>query len=119
MRGQGRVFRPKVRGEETRIWWLDYSTRGQRYRESSETESKKEAQRLLRERIGGRETGKIVGRPDRVVLAQYAKGEDGQEKLVGGLRALVERQYVLDGRRSLWRISLAFDHLVAYFGLEH
>src|SRR5437016_3870849 len=44
MRGQGRVFRPKVRGEHTKVWWLDYSVRGERHRESSETTSKKAAQ---------------------------------------------------------------------------
>ncbi len=29
MRGQGRVYQPKVRGRKTSIWWLDYSQHGQ------------------------------------------------------------------------------------------
>src|SRR2546425_8965415 len=28
MRGQGRVYRPRVRGEPTAVWWLDYSVNG-------------------------------------------------------------------------------------------
>ncbi len=99
-RGLGRVFRPIVRGRPTVIWWLDYSVRGVRHRESSDMTNKKEAQRLLRERLGNRETGKLVGRPDRVVLAEYANGDGGTKKLVGGLRALAEKQYDIDGRRS-------------------
>jgi integrase len=104
MRGQGRVFRPKVRGAETRVWWLDYSVRGERFRESSETTSRKGAQRPLRQRLDGRETGKLTGAPDRVLFPQ--------------LRELVERQYALDGRRSVWRITLAFDHLETFFGTD-
>src|SRR5438046_10739061 len=57
MRGQGRVVRPivKSRGASprvTRVWWLDYSINGRRFRESSGTRSKREALRVLRERIG-------------------------------------------------------------------
>ena len=117
-RGQGRVYRPKVDGCETAVWWLDYSVRGKRHRESSGTTNKADAQRLLRERIGSREAGKLVGRPDRVTLAEYAKGEDGKDKLVGGLRALVERQYALDGRKSVARVKDAFGHLENFFGAE-
>ena len=104
MKGQGRVFRPKVRGKETAYWWLDYGVRGQRFREPTRTESKQEAQRLLRQRLAAREAGKLVGSPDRVQFAQ--------------LHGLVERQYGLDGRRSVWRITLAFKHLAGFFGSD-
>lgn len=115
-RGLGRVFRPTVRGRQTVVWWLDYSVRGKRHRESSGTMSKTEAQRLLRERIGNREAGKLVGRPDRVVLAEYAKADDGTDKLIGGLRALAEKQYDIDGRRSKERVVQYWDHLEGFFG---
>ena len=118
MRGQGRVFRPRVRGKETAVWWLDYGVRGERHRESAHTTKKTDAQRLLRQRLDARETGKLVGRPDRMMFAEYEKGEDGKDKLVGGLRALVETQYQLDGRRSLWRIKLALNHLETFFGAD-
>src|SRR5882672_12319382 len=110
MRGQGRVFRPKWRDAKTGamrradVWWLDYSLRGKRFRESARTTSKRDAQRLLRKRMGDREDGKLVGHPDRVTLAD--------------LRALVERQYVLDGRRSLARAKRSLDHLARIIGIE-
>ncbi|HEY2805332.1 MAG TPA: site-specific integrase [Gemmatimonadales bacterium] len=97
MRGSGRVFKPKARGRETRLWWLDYSLHGQRHREPAGTASKSEAQRLLREKMAARESGKLLGRPERVTFSQ--------------LRATAERQYVLDGRRSLDRLQDAFAHL--------
>lgn len=103
-RGQGRLFRPKVKGQESAVWWLDYTTGGQRHRESSGTKSKQEAQRLLRQKFVDREAGKVVGRPDRVTLHQ--------------LRELAERQYDLDGRRSAIRLKSAFNHLETRFGAE-
>lgn len=118
MRGQGRVFRPTYGGLESRVWWLDYSVRGKRYRESSETKSKTAAQRMLRDRIGKREAGKLVGRPDRVRLAEYEQGDDGRDKLAGGLRALAEKQYDIDGRRSKDRVVQCWNHLEKFFGAE-
>src|SRR5439155_22132262 len=52
-RGQGRCFKPVVRGAPCSVYWLDYSIRGERHRESSGTTVMKEALDLLRERIGG------------------------------------------------------------------
>ena len=115
-RGLGRVFRPIVRGRPTVVWWLDYGVRGVRYRESSGTTNKADAQRVLRERIRNREAGMLIGRPDRVVLAEYAKSDDGTKKLVGGLRALAEKQYDIDGRRSKDRLVQYWDHLERFFG---
>jgi hypothetical protein len=117
-KGQGRVFRPKVRGRETAVWWLDYSVGGRRQRESSGTTSKTNAQRLLRERIGNREAGKRVGRADRVKLAEYAKGDDGNNTLVGGLRARAETQYDINGLRSKERVVQCCNHLEGFFGRE-
>jgi integrase len=99
------------------VWWLDYGVRGARHRESSGLTSKADAQRLLRERIRNREAGKLVGRPDRVVLAEYSTGENGRQ-LVGGLRGLAEKQYDIDGRRSKERVVQYWDHLEAFFGAE-
>lgn len=59
MKGQGRVFRPKVRGEETAVWWLDYSVNGRRYREASGTMVKAEALAM----IPGRKEDRKIGRP--------------------------------------------------------
>ncbi len=114
--GQGRVFRPVVRGAETQVWWLDFSLHGQRHRESSGTTVKKDAQRMLRLRIGDRETGKIIGRPDRFFLAEYAKGEDGTETLSGGLRWLHEVSFDLAGLRSKERIQQCWNQIEKFFG---
>ncbi len=108
MRGQGRVFRPTWtehgHRRTAKTWRLDYSIGGTRYRESANTTSRREALRLLRERLSGREAGKLVGSPEKVTLA--------------ALRALVERQYVLDGRRSLGRVQRSLDHLGRVLGPE-
>ncbi len=63
MRGQGRVYRPKVRGEPTAVWWLDYSVNGRRYRESSGKTTKTEAGALLPQRIEDRKVGRAVQAP--------------------------------------------------------
>lgn len=110
MRGQGRVFQPTYRDEKTgakrsvEVWWLDYTVGGKRHREPTEAASKREAQQILRQRIGERKAGKVTGRPDKVTFAQ--------------MRELVERQYALDERRSLDRVKAAFAHLEEFFGKE-
>ena len=104
MRGQGRVYRPKVKGRVCEVWWLDYSVRGERHRESSETTSKREALAMLRDRIGKRTDGTLAGRPERVTLAD----------LKGGLK----RHYLLEGNDSWTRAEQAFAHLEAFFGEE-
>lgn len=104
MRGQGRIFRPKVKGRETNVWWLDYSTRGKRHRESSGTTSKRAALEVLRVRIGKRNDGTLSGRPERVTLAD----------LKGGL----QRNYIAAGNVSWGRAAQAFAHLEAHFGAD-
>src|SRR3989442_5987626 len=108
-RGQGRVFRPTYRDaggvlRHADTWWLDYTVGGKRHREPTKAATTKEAQDELRKRIGDRQAGKIVGRPDRVTLKQ--------------LHELVERQYALDGRKSVARVKEAFAHLEGFFGEE-
>lgn len=104
MRGLGRVYRPKVRGRQTAVWWLDYSVHRDRHRESSGTTSKSEAQRVLRQRLSEREAGKVVGRPDRVTFREIRQG--------------LERHYELAGNRSLRRAQQALDHLERFLGAE-
>ncbi len=84
--GQGRVYRPVIHGRKSPVWWLDFYVRGERHRESSGERRKKAAQRVLRDRAAGRESGKIIGRPDRVTLHD--------------LRELVRTDYELNGLRS-------------------
>jgi len=84
------------------MWWLDYSVDGRRYRESAHTRNKREAFDMLRQRIGDRKSGKVVGRPDRGTLAD--------------LRAGLERHYQREDNRSLRRARQALHHLEQFFG---
>jgi integrase len=104
MRGQGRIFRPKVRGRVTSVWWLDYSIGGERFRESSGTTGKRAALKKLREKITSREEGKVIGRPERVTLQTLREG--------------LERHYQRDGNRSLVRAKQALVHLEQFLGAE-
>ena len=104
MRGQGRVYRPRVRGREIATWWLDYSIGGKRHREPANTKVRSDALEVLRQRIGDRKSGKVIGRPDRVTLAD----------LRGGL----ERHYQREDNRSLLRAQQAFNHLEHFFGVK-
>jgi integrase len=117
-RGQGRLFRPTWNGRTSAVWWLDYAARGARHRESSGTTSRRDAARILRDRLGDRETGKLVGRPDRVVLASYTTAAGGAQQLAGGLRWLHETQYELDGLRSKARIMQCWHHLERLLGAD-
>ncbi len=104
MRGQGRVYRPKVHGREIAVWWLDYGVNGKRFRESSHTTSKREALAILRQRITKRTDGTLAGRPDRVTLAMLRDG--------------LKKHYAREGNRSWARAGQAFAHLDAFFGPE-
>lgn len=104
MRGQGRVYRPKVDGRESKVWWLDYGVRGARHRESSGTTSKKEALETLRQRIGKRTDGTLTGRPERVTL--------------GELKEALRKHYTREGNASWGRAEQAFAHLEDFFGLD-
>ena len=57
MRGDGRVFQ---RGQ---IWWISYYHNGREHRESSKSRERKEAVRLLRQRVGEVAAGAIQRRP--------------------------------------------------------
>jgi integrase len=116
-RGQGYVFQPvDGKGRRQKVWHIGYQPVGGKYvRESSGTTNKTEALRIMRQRIGDRESGKIIGRPDRVFLAVYEKDAGGKDKLVGGLRWLHETQYDLDGLRSKDRIVDHWNRLEKFF----
>jgi len=108
-RGQGRVYQ---RGT---VWWLDYGLGGHRRREPTDATTKREATEILRQRIGDRRRGRIIARPEKVLLAEYSTAEDGTRMLVGGLRYLHESRYETDGLRSLDRARQCWDNVEAFF----
>jgi integrase len=95
--GTGRIYQ---RGE---TWWIDYSFRGKRHRESSGSTKRADAVKLLRKRLAEMGTGKLIG-PD-------------EEKLTfEHLADMVQTDYRVNGRRSTKRLATALKHLRAFFG---
>jgi integrase len=57
------------------VWWIDYSHRGKRHRESSESTRRADATALLKKRLGEIGTGTFVGpSADRITLDDMAEG---------------------------------------------
>ncbi len=99
LRGMGGAFR---RGP---IWWIRFSHRGRQFRESSYSENRAEANRLLRQRLAEVGSGHFV--PD--------EGRVGFENLADGLIT----DYKLNGRRSLKTAALNnISHLRSFFGFD-
>jgi integrase len=106
-RGEGRLFRPSyttATGERKRTatWWIQYHRNGSKVRESSKSERKQDAARLLRDRLAalaaGRPTGPVV---ERTTYDDMAK--------------ILEDSFVVNGRRSLKRLKGALVHLAGEF----
>lgn len=55
MRGQGTVYQ---RGQ---IWWIQYSSRGEVFRESTHSPDRKAALKLLKRRNGESARGHVIG----------------------------------------------------------
>jgi integrase len=108
-RGLGLVYQPvyldKRTGERktAATWWIQYSVRGKRYRESSGSSNRNMAVKLLKDRLGAAAQGRPVG-PN----VDRTKFEDLAQMLVEDYRA--------NGRRSLERIEGALKHLRGFFG---
>jgi hypothetical protein len=68
-RGLGVVYQPTYRDQVTgkqktaSTWWLQYSVRGKRYRESSGSSNHAVSVKLLKQRLGAAAEGRPVG-PD-------------------------------------------------------
>ena len=85
-------------------WWIAWSFRGKKYRESAETTSETVAIRLLKKRIGETGIGKLVT-------------PDVSRKTFEDLAAGLERDYRNNARRSANRIVGALKHLREFFGM--
>ena len=96
-RGLGRVY------QRGRIWWIQYSFRGRRRRESSRSARRTDAVKLLRRRQGEMGQGRLVG-PD-VERTTY-------EDLV----EMIENDYRIKQRKSGKRLHSSTSRLGEYFG---
>ena len=99
MSGTGRIFK------RDQIYWIDFSYRGRRYRESSGSIRKSDAQALLRRRLGEASEGKIGGPQENRVTFE-------------DLVEMIRRDYRLQGRKSLPRLERAIKHLQRSFALS-
>ena len=95
--GTGRVYQ---RGD---VWWIDYSYRGQRHRESSGSTKKKDANALLKKRLGEMGSGRFIG-------------SDAERVRFTDLAEMIETDYRVNGRRSIKRLQISLNHLREQFG---
>jgi integrase len=95
-RGMGHVY---LRGK---VWWIQYSHNGVKVRESSASATKADATRLLKRRFDEIGRGRSARQAESVLLSD--------------LRALIENDYRLNGRRSVKRLGQSWTHLAAFFG---
>lgn len=97
--GTGGVFQ---RGA---VFWIRYSYRGRKIRESSHSAQRGDAVKLLRRRLAEMGSGRLVG-PD----AERTTFED--------LAAMLLTDYALNGRRSAERAKAGLAHLRAFFTFD-
>jgi|SRR5579863_688822 len=108
-RGLGLVYQPVYLDKHTgdrktaATWWIQYSVRGKRFRESSGSANRTDAVKLLKHRIG--EAGQ--GRP---VASEAEKTRFRQ------LTQMLIDDYRANQRRSLKRLNASIRHLAAFFG---
>jgi integrase len=109
IRGTGLVHRPtyvdKGSGERktASTWWIQYSVRGARFRESSGSQSRSDAENLLKQRLQAAARGEPFGR------------NAGRTTFEDLARILIE-DYQTHARRSLERVEDALGHLAGFFG---
>ncbi len=98
-RGMGGTF------QRGRIWWISFYHRGRQYRESTNSESQAEANKLLKRRLGEVGTRRFVPDEEKVDFEDLAQS--------------LETDYKLNGRRSLKTAALNnIGHLRGFFGFD-
>jgi hypothetical protein len=100
----GSVYQPKLKsGERCAIFWLKYYTAGKCVRESSGTDNKRAAERMLKDREGRAVTGQpILPRADKVMYQE--------------IRDDLRRFYTTTEDRNLVEVDKRLAHLDRFFG---
>src|SRR5687768_5690951 len=83
------------------VYWIRYSYRGRKIRESSGSPRRADAVKLLRRRLGAMGSGRLVG-------------PDAERTTFEELAAMLLANYHLNGRRSAKRVEVALVHLRAF-----
>lgn len=94
--GTGSLYK---RGE---VWWISYSYQGERQRESSGSTRKKDAKKLLRQRVAEMQDGGPMVHEEEVMF------EDLADKIVA--------DYKMNDRSTLPNLKTALKHLRGHFG---
>lgn len=108
-RGFGLVYQPtyvdKRTGEHktAATWWVQYSIRGKRFRESSGSANRADAMKLLKHRIGEAAQGRVIA-------------PQAEKTTFNDLEQMLLDDYDANRRRSLKRIRIALKHLRVFFG---
>jgi integrase len=97
-RGTGEIYR---RGN---VWWVSYHVNGKRHRESSKSDVRKDAVRLLRLRTGW-------------VAQGHEVAPDTSKTTFADLKEMLLNDYRTNGRKSLDRMEIACNNLSERF--EH
>jgi hypothetical protein len=85
-----------------RVWWISYSINGKRERESSHSENRADAVRLLKDRLGR------IGRHEPV-------GAAISRTTVADLKKILLDSYAATGSRSVKHAAMAFARLEHFF----
>ncbi len=98
MRGLGRIYKRGAR------WWIEYSFRGRPFRESSYSEKKSQAKKLLKKRLGEIGRGLLIGpKEEKITFEDLALG--------------IKQDYEINGRRSMRSITGSIKHLERNFAM--
>ena len=95
MAGLGRTY---LRGC---IWWIAYYFRGKQQRESSHSTKEADAVTLLKKRLAEIGRGRVMLNEEKVTFVDIA--------------ADLERDYQINGKRSLRSVKLSIRHLTTFF----
>jgi integrase len=87
-----------------RIWWICVYHRGKPHRESSHSERKAQAEKLLKRRLGEIANGRFAPNEDRLTFDEMTND--------------LENDYRVNGRRSLATALFHVKHLRGFFGLD-
>lgn len=83
------------------VWWIDYSYRGDRHRESSGSTRKKDAKKLLQKRMKE--------------MSEGGPKVDEEDITLADLREAIVADYKANGRKSLPTVKRAWCHLEDFF----
>lgn len=84
------------------VFWIRYSHRGLKKRESSKSTRRADAVKLLRRRLAEMGSGRLVG-------------PDAERTTFTDLEEMLRANYELNGKRSIKRVECALVHLRAFF----